>query len=381
MLTGLLLVMVLSLRFSVSFMMSASEEERLLGPTGSDTEEQANGQVSGGEGKEMLSLLQNLNDTIRAIDERSKKNEQALKKRPLASGPAPSSKRKKTREVSELDYEASDEEGVINALMGQSSAGEEPSEEQSQWLDDFEDDDGQDEKGPPVEEKLAKMASRRYEAPIALTRVKDLQAKYRAPENVKAICIPKVNGEVWQKLAQPGNRPIKGRDFKLSNVQRSIVGASSALLLMMEALTVSSRANGKPIDTKDMFKIGLDALSLLGHANYETSMRRRESLRSVLRHDLAPVLCSPDIPVTQLLFGNEFSQSVKMPNKSPRWGEMLEGAMINGTQKRDGVRAEAPRSTTWASSHTTTEKDRGRTKSNDPAGKTRNGKSTTSLSK
>ena len=55
------------------------------------------------------------------------------------------------------------------------------------------------------------------------------------------------------------------RYIKLSNVQRSKIRASGAILQMMEALmtTVSSGPNGKPVNT-DMFKIGLDALSHLG---------------------------------------------------------------------------------------------------------------------
>ena len=72
------------------------ETEGLLSPTeGSDSEAPANGPVYGMEECEMLCLLRNLDQNILAIEERFGENEQALKKRPLASEPASFSKKNK----------------------------------------------------------------------------------------------------------------------------------------------------------------------------------------------------------------------------------------------------------------------------------------------
>ena len=66
------------------------------------------------------------------------------------------------------------------------------------------------------------------------------------------------------------------------------MGATGGLLHIMEVLSEASKPGAQPVDTKQLFKTGLDSLSLLGHASYEVSLRMRESLCSVLRTDLAP---------------------------------------------------------------------------------------------
>ena len=79
--------------------MSVSKTARLLSPTeGSDSEVPANGPDYAVEEGDILYLLQNLDENILAIEERSRKNEQALEKRPLASEPASCSKKVKKTE-------------------------------------------------------------------------------------------------------------------------------------------------------------------------------------------------------------------------------------------------------------------------------------------
>ena len=52
-------------------------------------------------------------------------------------------------------------------------------------------------------------------------------------------------------------------------------------------------------------------MSLLGQANYEMSLRRRESMKGLLKPELVNSLCSQDLPVTRVLLGDEFSLAVK----------------------------------------------------------------------
>ena len=220
----------------------------------------------------------------------------------------------------------------VDALLGGTSTGPHKvdPEPDDQWLQDIDEEDSKDEKGPPVNEQLAKMADRRFGKATAIPKVKDLQEKYLIPGNCKDATIPKVNGEVWQKVVQQDSRALKSRDFKLSNIQRALVGATGGLLHIMKALSEASKPGAKPVDTKQLFKTGLGSLSLLGHAKYEVSLRRRESLCSVLRTDLAPGLCSKDISVTHLLFGNDFSQSVKNAKQVAQMGRDVGKRSKNG---------------------------------------------------
>ena len=41
---------------------------------------------------------------------------------------------------------------------------------------------------------------------------------------------------------------------------------------MMDVFTVASKPDAKPIDPKHLLKLGLDAVSLLGHAKYDLSL-------------------------------------------------------------------------------------------------------------
>ena len=76
------------------------------------------------------------------------------------------------------------------------------------------------------------------------------------------------------------------------------------------------------VDVEELFKVGLHALTLLGHANYELSLRRRE------KDDLAAALCGPDIPVTK--FGDEFSKSLKEAKQVARMGRDYGGGQCQG---------------------------------------------------
>ena len=95
------------------------------------------------------------------------------------------------------------------------------------------------------------------------------------------------------------------------------MAGSAAVLQLMEPFTQASKPGagqhvvGDSAKLQKLFKVGLQAISLLGPANYALSMRRRESVRPLLKQDLAASLCGTEIPVTNSLFGDEFSRCLK----------------------------------------------------------------------
>ena len=66
-----------------------------------------------------------------------------------------------------------------------------------------------------------------------------------------------------------------------------------------------------------MFGSQMDALALSGHMQYELSMKRRDAIRPSLNKDYTG-LCSQNVPVTSLLFGDDLQQqlnTIKVSNK------------------------------------------------------------------
>ena len=56
--------------------------------------------------------------------------------------------------------------------------------------------------------------------------------------------------------------------------------------------------------------LGLDALSLLSHVNYELNMQPKQLMRPDIGRDYAS-LCSPHLPFTDWLFGDDLQKELK----------------------------------------------------------------------
>ena len=161
--------------------------------------------------------------------------------------------------------------------------------------------------------------------------------------------MPKVNSEIWRSLAQHQHKHLRVRDLKITATQHSNVAGSAAVLQLMEVFTQASKApNGQQgvvktgfndAQLQKLFKIGLQALTLLGHANYELSLRRRESMHPLLKQDLATSLCGNDIPVTQSLFGDEFSHCLKEAKQVAQMGRDASGS--GGYDRKKGEQSKS----------------------------------------
>ena len=57
-------------------------------------------------------------------------------------------------------------------------------------------------------------------------------------------------------------------------------------------------------------QFGLDALSLLTRVNYELNMQRKQLMKPDIGKDYA-ALCSPHVPFTDLLFGDDLQKQLK----------------------------------------------------------------------
>ena len=74
-----------------------------------------------------------------------------------------------------------------------------------------------------------------------------------------------------------------------------------------ENLLKAHEKDAKKIDLNKMVSFHTDALALLGHSQHELSLKRREAIKPSLKKEYA-ALCSTNVPVTSLLFGDDLQQ-------------------------------------------------------------------------
>ena len=154
----------------------------------------------------------------------------------------------------------------------------------------------------PVSEKLANVANKSWLHKLSDDQLKAKVEKYHRPVNCGKVVVPKVNEEIWSKLP----RPARGKDLKFSRLQTNmtkvghIAVKSTDLLLKLKAKVDSTFAE----EFKELVVMTTDAIALLGHASFELSQIRREDIKPNLHKDYGD-LCSANVPVTELLFGDE----------------------------------------------------------------------------
>ena len=80
------------------------------------------------------------------------------------------------------------------------------------------------------------------------------------------------------------------------------------------------KADSSSLSIDDLVRMNTDALALLGHVCFEITQRRRESIKPSLHKDYA-MLCSSNVPVTSLLFGDDLQTElthIRATNKKYR---------------------------------------------------------------
>ena len=149
--------------------------------------------------------------------------------------------------------------------------------------------------GPKVVDIIAERRNDSCSKKPLDTKLKELQDKYKTPENCKVLCVPKVNLELWHDLP----RATRTRDLGLQEVQKNIIKSGQPMLLLFDTV-VKAKAE----------KMLADAVTLIGHASYLASLKRREFLKPDISSAYQSV-CSKSNPVTTFLFGDELPKHIK----------------------------------------------------------------------
>lgn len=276
-----------------------TEEEILLGE-----EDDMSGEKQGG----IISLLTAMNDSMKAMGESLKR----------FHGPNPgvAEPAKKPRRSSEAMTSSSSSD-PMDPSHSAPEAGEDSDSEQlldRPKIDDTETEgvpadtlldelskhlEGEEETSGALPAKLAEIIEKRWHNKLTQTKLTEKQEKYLKPENCKKLAAPRVNKTIWMKLS----RDVKGRDIKYSQPQQTLATAGRAIAQSTAAL-LEARAKNEQPKISDLITINTDILALLGHASADLAQLRRDNIRLSLSEDYVS-LCSPQIPVTEYLFGNE----------------------------------------------------------------------------
>ena len=159
--------------------------------------------------------------------------------------------------------------------------------------------------GPKVVDIIAERINDSCSKKPLDTKLKELQDKYKTPENCKVLCVPKVNLELWHDLP----RATKTRDLGLQEVQKNIIKSAQPMLLLFDTV-LKAKEEKKAIQPMEILPMFADAVTLIGHASYLASLKRREFLKPDISAAYQSV-CSKSNPVTTFLFGDELPKHIK----------------------------------------------------------------------
>ena len=172
-------------------------------------------------------------------------------------------------------------------------------------LDDIEDLKGDDEKGPPVKDKLAQKVNDHFMGNLGSEKIAAKEKSYLCPSNCPTLAVPRCNEEIWRKL----QKHQKQADIRMAGIQRAITAGATGLVQMLESL-LSVRKSSGSIDVQGLVTKGCDSLALFGYANQELSQKRREVMRPALKKEYA-ALVSRSVPVTSKLFGDDLMKTIR----------------------------------------------------------------------
>lgn len=124
--------------------------------------------------------------------------------------------------------------------------------------------------------------------------------KYKAPENCKLLCAPKVNPEIWNQLPNKA----KQRDFQLQHLQSNISMATVAIGKAVEE--IMSEDPGQD----SVLSYLMEGANILGCASRDMSIRRRHEIKQSINADFSGI-CGNSTPITEYLFGDNVTESLK----------------------------------------------------------------------
>ena len=168
--------------------------------------------------------------------------------------------------------------------------------------------------GPKVNDKLSKLIHTMLRAKVSDEKMKEKAGRFRRPQNCENLVLPKVNPEIWSKMASRA----KSRDLNLQNVQVYLIMGLIPVIQSLQKLynwrKMDKKTADKSVSIGDEDLSGItsdlcDSFSLLAHSNYQMCLLRREYIKPELNAQFRS-LCS-SAPITSWLFGDDICGQIK----------------------------------------------------------------------
>ena len=164
-----------------------------------------------------------------------------------------------------------------------------------------------------VSDKLAKLINKRWLEKLNSDKLSEKLKKHSRPGNLGSLVAPRVNPEIWANMSHTAKRV----DLRSVNTQNIISKVGTSIAKCTDSLLKAREKDAQKINLHEMVGFHTDALALLGHTQHQLSLKRREAIRPSLKKEYA-ALCSQNVPVTSLIFGNDLQQqlnNIKASNK------------------------------------------------------------------
>ena len=115
------------------------------------------------------------------------------------------------------------------------------------------------------------------------------------------------------------SRKNKSIDLAFKKVQEPLVEGLSALAILSDCL-VKDVQSSKTTNTREVLNQVMDAVAILGNANWRLKMKRREIIKPELNRHYTR-LCEEEIKPSQKLFGDDLSKHPKEMTDAKRAGQ------------------------------------------------------------
>ena len=197
----------------------------------------------------------------------------------------------------------------------------EKEEGEDDWLDEFDQDlTSQDEVGPDLSEKIAKIVNKVLKRRLPEEKGKALMEKFKRPGNVEMLTHPPVNDNVWKTLKN-GTRT---QDLKFQHISEKLIKfiiASSELSDKLHSLT-ESVPSGAQKKLQDVTIQSLEVLKVGAMTLHELNQKRRDNMRYDL-NDSCRALCKPPKEEGPVLFGEDLQDKVNELTVAQKMGRQL----------------------------------------------------------
>ena len=164
-----------------------------------------------------------------------------------------------------------------------------------------------------MSDKLAKLVNKRWSEKLTSDKLTEKLKKHSRPGNLSRLVAPRVNPKIWANMGHTARRV----DLRASNTQNILAKVGTIIAKCTDNSLKAREKDAKKIDLDEMVSFHTDALVLLGHSQYELSLKRREAIKPSLKKEYA-ALCSLNVPITSLLFGDDLQQQLNNIKASNR---------------------------------------------------------------